>query len=51
MLGCAIVQLGYLGHGDQGLAANIMVAALFSAVGGVVTLMWLVMVRPWLDAD
>ena len=43
MLGCAIVQLGYLGHGDQGLAANIMMALLFSAVGGVVTLVWLVM--------
>ena len=51
MLGCAIVQLGYLGHGDQGLAANIMMALLFSAVGGVVTLMWLVMAGPWLDAD
>ncbi len=50
MLGCAIVQLGYLGHGDQGLAANIMMALLFSAVGGVVTLMWLVMTGPWLDA-
>ena len=47
MLGCAMVQLGYLGHGDQGLAANIMVAVLFSAVGGVVTLVWLVMTRPW----
>jgi hypothetical protein len=51
MLGCALVQLGCLGHGDQGLAANIMMALLFSAVACVVTLGWLLMAGPWLVAD
>jgi hypothetical protein len=37
----AIVQLVYLGHGDQGLAANLSTAALFSIVGGIVTIAWL----------
>ena len=48
-LATAIVQLGYLGHGDQGLAANIKMALLFSAVGGLVTLVWLVMARRWVQ--
>ena len=46
-LGSAIVQLAYLGHGDQGLAANIKMALLFCAFGGVVTMGWLVMARRW----
>lgn len=47
VLGSAIVQLAYLGHGDQGLAANIKMALLFSALGGVVTGAWLLMTRTW----
>lgn len=47
MLGCAIVQVGYLGHGDQGLAANIQMALLFSAFGGLVTTVWILMARKW----
>ena len=47
ILGCAIVQVAYLGHGDQGLAANIQVALLFSGFGGLVTMVWLVMARGW----
>jgi hypothetical protein len=41
----AIVQVAYLGHGDQGLAANIKMALLFSAIGGVVTTGWLALAR------
>jgi len=48
ILGTAIVQVGYLGHGDQGLAANVTMALLFSASGGLVTTVWLVMARRWL---
>lgn len=47
ILGSAIVQIGYLGHGDAGLAANIMMALLFSAIGGLITAAWLVMARIW----
>ena len=47
ILGSAIVQLAYLGHGDLGLAANIRMALLFSAFGGVVTMAWFAMARPW----
>jgi hypothetical protein len=45
ILASAIVQLPYLGHGDSGLAANIQMAMLFCAFGGLVTLAWLVMAR------
>ena len=45
ILATAIVQLPYLGHGDQGLTANIQMALLFCAFGGLVTLAWLVMTR------
>lgn len=47
ILGTAIVQLAYLGHGDHGLAAHIKMALLFSVFGGVVTMVWLVMARRW----
>ena len=47
ILSTALVQVAYLGHGDQGLAANITMALLFSAFGGVVTMVWLVMARRW----
>ena len=45
ILANAIVQMPYLGHGDQSLAANIQMALLFCAFGGLVTLAWLVMAR------
>ena len=45
ILATAIIQVPYLGHGDQGLAANIMMALLFSAAGGVVTILWLMTAR------
>ena len=48
ILASFIVQLAYLGHGDLGLAANLKTALLFSASGGLVTLVWLVMARSWL---
>lgn len=44
-LASAIVQLGYLGHGDQGLIANLGMALVFSAFGGLVALAWLVIAR------
>jgi hypothetical protein len=47
ILGSAIVQLAYLGHGDQGLAANIKMALLFSVIGGGITVVWLVISRSW----
>ena len=47
ILSTAIVQVAYLGHGDAGLAANIKMALLFAAFGGVVTTAWLVMARRW----
>jgi hypothetical protein len=45
ILGCALAQIPYLGHGDLGLAANIQMALLFSAVGGIVTMGWVVLAR------
>ncbi len=47
MLGSAIVQSAYLGHGDQGLAANIRMALLFSVIGGLITVVWVLMARRW----
>ncbi len=47
VLGSAVVQLAYLGHGDLGLAANIKMALLFCVVGGVVAMVWLGMARRW----
>ena len=49
VLATAIVQVGYLGHGDQGLAANLLMAFLFSLVGGIVTLAWCLTARLWLQ--
>jgi hypothetical protein len=46
-VGSAIVQVFYLGHGDSGLAANIGMALLFSAFGGLVSSIWLVLARRW----
>ena len=47
ILGTAIVQLAYLGHGDQGLLANLQMALLFSVIGGLVTVVWFVVTRTW----
>ena len=47
ILSTAVVQLAYLGHGDAGLGANIQMALLFAAFGGVVTTVWLLMARRW----
>jgi len=46
-LGSGIVQLGYLGHGDLGLAANTQMALVFSAFGGFVAAIWLLIARRW----
>ena len=46
-VGSAIVQVFYLGHGDSGLAANIGMALLVSAFGGLVSYIWLVLARRW----
>jgi hypothetical protein len=46
-LASAIVQSAHLGHGDRGLAANIKMALLFSAIGGIVTIVWLLTARSW----
>src|SRR5262245_36830685 len=47
ILACALAQIPYLGHGDQGLAANILMALSFAAVGGIVTIGWVVLARWW----
>ena len=39
-IGTALVQLAYLGHGDQGLLDNLRMALLFSVIGGLVTMAW-----------
>lgn len=46
-LASAVAQIPYLGHGDQGLVANIKIALLFSAIGGLVMLAWLALARGW----
>ena len=48
LLSSAIVQVGYLNHGDLGLMANIKEALLLAALGGVVTMVWLAVARAWL---
>src|SRR6476660_6718391 len=40
VLATAIVQVGYFGPGDQGLAAKLLVAFLVSVVGGIVPAAW-----------
>lgn len=47
VVGTAIVQLGYLGHGDLGLVANIPMALVLAAFGGLVAAIWLFMARRW----
>lgn len=47
ILATAVVQALYLGHGDQGLAANAGMALLFCLVGGLVTAVWLAALRAW----
>jgi hypothetical protein len=46
-LASAIAQMPYLGHGDQGLTANLQVAALLAVVGGVIAMVWLGLARGW----
>ena len=45
VLGSAIAQVPYLGHGDQGLLANIQMALVFCVVGGLISMMWLAVGR------
>ena len=45
LLATAIVQVLYLGHGDAGLAANTLMALLFTAFGCLVTTVWLAIAR------
>jgi hypothetical protein len=40
VLGTGLVQLAYLGHGDQGLTANLLMASAIALVGGLVTMGW-----------
>ena len=41
LLGTVIVQVAYLDHGDQGLAANIQLALVFCVFGGLIAMAWL----------
>jgi hypothetical protein len=50
VLATAIVQVLYLGHGDAGLAANIQMALVLSAFGGVMAGTWLLITRRWAHA-
>ena len=47
LLATAVVQLGYLGHGDAGLAANIQMALAFCGFGGVIAVAWLLIAQRW----
>ncbi len=47
LLSCAAAQVPYLGHGDQGIAANSQMALLFTAFGGMVTAVWFAASRIW----
>jgi hypothetical protein len=49
MLGSAIVQVAYLGHGDLGLVANIKMALVLCVLGGIVAMVWLAVARRWPD--
>lgn len=44
-LATAVVQVGFLGHGDSGLAANVKMALLFCVFGGVMAVSWLGIAR------
>jgi len=46
-LASAIAQTPYLGHGDQGLVANLQVAVLLAIVGGAIGMAWLALARRW----
>jgi hypothetical protein len=50
VLATAVVQLLYLGHGDAGLAANILMALVLSVFGGVMAGTWLLIARRWAHA-
>jgi hypothetical protein len=39
-LGSALAQVPFLGHGDNGLLANVFLALMFAVIGGLVTLVW-----------
>ena len=43
----AIVQVGYLNHGDAGLIANLQMALLFSTFGAPIAIAWLLIARWW----
>ena len=45
LVGTAIAQVPYLGHGDQGPAANIKLALIFCVFGGIVATIWLAIAR------
>lgn len=45
ILGSALVQIPYLGHGDVGLVANMIMAMVFAAFGGLVSVVWFVLAR------
>ncbi|MCC6669437.1 MAG: hypothetical protein IT458_00130 [Planctomycetes bacterium] len=45
ILAAALVQIAYLNHGDDVLIFRLGVAAFFSAFGGFVTLIWLLLAR------
>jgi hypothetical protein len=47
VLGSALVQIGYLGHGDAGLAANIGMALAFSTFGGIISVIWYFLALRW----
>jgi hypothetical protein len=47
VLSTAIVQIGFLGHGDSGLFANIMEALLFCVFGALIAMSWLAIARRW----
>jgi len=45
IIATAIVQIGFLGHGDQGLAANALMALAFCVAGGVIAAAWWLLAR------
>ena len=47
ILGSAIVQLGYLNHGDAGLIENLQVALVFCGFGALIAPTWLFLARRW----